>query len=654
MSDPPKFSFGQPVKGGSTSTNLFGQPPSSTSTTSGGLFGTSTGTSAATASNPFAPPTTAASPFGASAFGNNSASAGFNFGQAPGSKALGGGFGTGQTNTASSQPFSSNTPSTGFASTGFSVLSTPSKPSETTRPGQAPSLNMLGSLGKPAGSSQAETSTPVSKPSVGLFGTSTTPAGPPPNNSTGAGSISSSVFNLQKPQEQKPSLFGPSKIQSGFSPSESGKSLFSKPAAATQPSSGLFGQLGKAQDNGTVGSLATATSSDVPTAGIQESTKPSLFSSLSSSTTGANTQSSAPSLFASLGQKPLGALNPGVSAAADSTSPATTTAAPTSNFFAGLGAKNVSSGTATTAGTSGSSLFNPTPNPNTSSTNEPSVISAASGQATSSGAAPKLSGLAGPGTSAAATHTTAPSAAPNIPANTTNIANLGASTTGPAPPAQSRLKNKSMDEIITRWASDLAKYQKEFQRQAEQVASWDRMLVENSDKIQKLYGSTLEAERATTEVERQLTAVENDQEELAVWLDHYEKEVNQMMSNQVGQGDSLQGPDQERDRTYKLAEKLSGRLEEMGKDLSTMIIEINHASSDLSKNSKADDPLSQVVRVLNNHLTQLQQIDQGAAALQAKVTAAQKAGNSTGPSNGFSGPTSEAVDGFYRSYMGRR
>lgn len=112
----------------------------------------------------------------------------------------------------------------------------------------------------------------------------------------------------------------------------------------------------------------------------------------------------------------------------------------------------------------------------------------------------------------------------------------------------------------------------------------------------------------------------------------------------------------------------------MGKDLSTMILEINHASSDLSKNSKADDPvsfitqssskaalaltclmqLSQVVRVLNNHLTQLQQIDQGAAALQAKVATAQKAGMSAGPSNGFSGPTSEAVDGFYRSYMGRR
>ena len=81
------------------------------------------------------------------------------------------------------------------------------------------------------------------------------------------------------------------------------------------------------------------------------------------------------------------------------------------------------------------------------------------------------------------------------------------------------------------------------------MATWDRMLVENSDKIQKLYGSTLEAERATVEVERQLSAVENDQAELEYWLEHYERQVDEMMATQVGQGDSLYGPDQERERT---------------------------------------------------------------------------------------------------------
>lgn len=178
------------------------------------------------------------------------------------------------------------------------------------------------------------------------------------------------------------------------------------------------------------------------------------------------------------------------------------------------------------------------------------------------------------------------------------------------------------------------------------------MLVENSEKIQKLYGSTLEAERATTEVERQLSAVENDQETLETWLNHYEKEVDSMIaSQQGGQGETISAPDQERERTYQIASKLSERLDEMGKDLTTMIEEINDASSTLSKTGKADDPLTQVVRVLNSHLTQLQQIDQGAAALQMKVQEAQRMGQSFGP---LSGPTSDAADGFYRSYMGRR
>lgn len=124
-------------------------------------------------------------------------------------------------------------------------------------------------------------------------------------------------------------------------------------------------------------------------------------------------------------------------------------------------------------------------------------------------------------------------------------------------------------------------------------------------------------------------------------------------------------------RSYQIASKLSERLDEMGKDLTTMIEEINHASSSLSKTGKADDPVSlfafifqlikadlarlmqltQVVRVLNSHLTQLQQIDQGTAALQLKVQEAQRAGQSFGP---LSGPASDAADGFYRSYMGRR
>lgn len=237
------------------------------------------------------------------------------------------------------------------------------------------------------------------------------------------------------------------------------------------------------------------------------------------------------------------------------------------------------------------------------------------------------------------------------------------------------------------------------------------MLVENGTKVQKLYGNTVDAERATQEVERQLASVEGQQEELSSWLDRYEREVDEMMSKQVGPGEALQGPDQERERTYvhlvyfisacwnvangphsyKLAEKLSERLDDMGKDLTSMIEEVNSASATLSKTNKADEPvcskvnpnyiiqriltdsiiqISQIVRILNSHLSQLQHIDQGTAELQAKVSAAQKAGQALGSRLGFGGyghgygggsssssigvGGGNAAEDFYRSYMGRR
>jgi nuclear pore complex protein Nup62 len=163
-----------------------------------------------------------------------------------------------------------------------------------------------------------------------------------------------------------------------------------------------------------------------------------------------------------------------------------------------------------------------------------------------------------------------------------------------------RLKNKTMDEIITRWATDLSKYQKEFKEQASKVAEWDRMLVDNGEKIQKLYTGTYEAERASNEIERQLSNVESQQEELTAWLDRYEQDLNELFSKSIGTSEQVTGPDQERERTYKLAEKLTDRLDDMGKDLTKMIKEINDMSSTLSKGSKPDDPVRLSVGVIQN------------------------------------------------------
>lgn len=142
--------------------------------------------------------------------------------------------------------------------------------------------------------------------------------------------------------------------------------------------------------------------------------------------------------------------------------------------------------------------------------------------------------------------------------------------------------------------------------------------------------------------------VEHGQDELESLLEKYEGEVDKMIDDADMSGDGLGGVDGEREKTYdaptttpsllttdahvshsyKAAESCSARLTEMSHSLTSMIDEINAASSKLNSSSaqqaKQDEPLAQIVRVLNGHLTQLQQIDQGAAALQKRVEGAQK------------------------------
>ncbi|KAI5289785.1 hypothetical protein KEM54_003220 [Ascosphaera aggregata] len=619
-----------------------------------------------------------------------------------GSKPSGGLFGAGASTPTTSA--GSSTPLFGAVTTGTAMSSTP-------KSGDA-------SSGKPA-SSLFGTPAPLG---TGLFGSSTTPAGAPPVSSGG-----SSIFSQKPAGGDAPPSTGGSSLFSNLnkpSPPTSGSSLFGAPAAATTsadsapattataganaPVNTLFGKrVGDASDEAKqpekkspFGAPTTATSSPsttTPAKSLFGATAtsissspvttaptggPSLFSNAAITTTApASASTGSPSLFGA------------PKSDAPATTAATTTAPATSSLF-GAPSPVTTSAAANTAATPAAtttapgetkSLFGATP----VSTATPATVGAGS-----------LFGSATTKPSEASDTPTTSSLFPSKPTETAKPEDkkddqaaqltkeeakkkegdgvkekLGASLLGTAPPAKSRLKNKTMDEIITRWATDLSKYQKEFQSQAEQVASWDRMVVENASKIQKLYGSAVDSERATAEVERQLAAVENQQEELGLWLDRYEQEVEALLDKQVGPSDTLQGPDQERENTYKLAERVSDRLNGMNQDLTSIIEEINATSTSLNKSSDADEPVSQIVRILNSHITQLQSIDQDTAALRAQVTASQKLGDSIAGNMGASFGSSvrssnpfrasvngsagvppavgnSAVDDFYKAYVG--
>jgi nuclear pore complex protein Nup62 len=475
-------------------------------------------------------------------------------------------FGTANASSGQNNPFGAKTTGAGSgastpafnfggASSPFGGLNqTPNKTTEAAAPAQTQTAGSLFGAKAGGGGSPFGSNTPAqTKPGSNMF--STTPANPPPAATTGSapslfgaqtsqnpfpgGGLTSQATTTGAPATSQPAagaLFGQTpastnKTLFGAPPSTTGgstlfgaaktpatsdgapKSLFGTAAASpittSQPSPSVF-KLPAANAGGNApaspfGAAAASASPLQPstTAASEATPQKTLFGlGGTSSTTPSSTPAAAPSLFANVG-KP---------AATTGTSTPTTAVAATTAPSGGLfGAKPAATTTTTTTAT-----------PATTTT---------TGAATTTPAAPAA----------------APSAAPKAP-----TPNLGASTFGPTPPAQSRLKNKTMDEIITRWATDLTKYQKEFKEQAEKVAEWDRLLVVNSGKVQKIYGHTVDAERATQEVERQLASVEGQQEELNAWLDRYEREVDEMLSKQVGPGETLQGPDQERERTYVL------------------------------------------------------------------------------------------------------
>ncbi|KIW89030.1 uncharacterized protein Z519_10515 [Cladophialophora bantiana CBS 173.52] len=659
------FNFGQPSTSGGSSQSLFGT--SNTPASSGGsLSGTNSGFNF----GGIKPPATA------STQPPNFLSTGGAKDNKPASPSILGQQSGTSGNSASQNLFAPKPQSGESAKSNFGGFGTPDKSSTLTT--SAPSL--FGST------------TPATSKPFGFGTTSTTPAGPPPASSTLAASTGgggAGLFGAKPGEDASKSTFSWGKpAAAGVAPSgnlfggSSGGFSFGKPAESTSITTpSMTAASAPEQKSFSFGqpTSAPATSQPAATPLFGEAPKPPAAQNLFAkpATTAAPgsaakptfsfgqpsaTQASAAATPATSApaQTPLfsGFNLGGAQSSASTTAAATTTApAPTASPFS-FGPPATSAPAASQpAGTSApaaSPLFGkPAPTttqPATTSapTSSPFLFSKPATSATSQPAAPVITAAPAAGTTAA-------------PASVPSAIGVQTSTTGPTPPAQSRLRNKTMDEILTRWATDMSRYSKEFKDHAETIARWDQLIVDNSSKIDKLYVRARTCERQTVSVDMQLTAVENSQAELESWLTKYENDVDEMLAKDSMTPSEMGGPDQERERTYKLAEKLGERLEEMERDLGSMVDEVNAANASLSRSSKGDEPITQIVKILNSHLIQLQAIDQGTQALQEKVAAAQKAASQLGYLAGYrssstidGSDTGAAVQDFYRSYMGRR
>ena len=176
----------------------------------------------------------------------------------------------------------------------------------------------------------------------------------------------------------------------------------------------------------------------------------------------------------------------------------------------------------------------------------------------------------------------------------------------------SNLKNKTLEEVIISWNEELENLVSTFERQAVEIAQWDKKIIHNGEQIIALNDRVNKLETFQRQVDQSLSYVVAQQSELEGCLDAIEKELpafSQAVTESSGVKPGV--VDGERERIYESAETAQKQVIEVANSLSRMIFEINSAATDTlaSEEGSAGRPLADVAQVLNSHLDTLQWID---------------------------------------------
>ncbi|KAM4661832.1 nucleoporin-62 C-terminal-like protein isoform 1-T2 [Discoglossus pictus] len=528
---------------------------------------------------------------------------GFNF--ASGSSAGGFSFGTPKTSAPTGTPgFSFGASSTGSTG-GFSfggAAQTPAQ-NQVQTPAQTPAQpNSLFAFNTPAASTAPSTgfsfgtqatSTPAPAPGGLTFGTNTPKVGTAAQPATGGFGIAGTSqpsggfsFGNAAPQAQPTA--------------PSGGGFFANPGGATI-TSGTFGQ--PAAPSGLT--FGTPVSTSAAPAGTMA--QPAATFSLGGQTTapslGFGLLSTAPSTAAPAANAPL------TSQPAAAVTALTFGAKPTdASSTAATGTTAISSTPSLSSllGSSGPSIFSSMASSTTTTT-------AATGLTLGSATTGLGFGLKTPASSAApaSTLTTSLGVKPltgvgagvgqTVPTST--IVGSISST----PPVMTYVQ---LENLINKWSLELEDQEKHFLQQATQVNAWDRTLIHNGERITTLHREMEKVKLDQKRLDQELDFILSQQKELEDLLNPLEESVKEQSGTIYAQH-----ADEEREKTYKLAENIDAQLKRMAQDLKDVIEHLNTSAGP----SDTSNPLQQICKILNAHMDSLQWIDQNSALLQRKV-----------------------------------
>eukprot|EP00887_Chlorella_sp_A99_P001142 scaffold14.g1142.t1 len=320
-------------------------------------------------------------------------------------------------------------------------------------------------------------------------------------------------------------------------------------------------------------------------------------------------------------------------------------AAPGSAFAFGRLSFSFGGAPASSAAASGAALF-------------PAASSAAASAATAAvpASTPSFS-FGGAATPAAGAAASAPAAntqaATSAPAAAAATAAASSAATAPAAvsalQAPSEIQGKPVDDIINEWSAELERRSQSFARHAEALAEWDRRILRNrhtllelEEELRKaraageggLLWGVWGAEVAVGEVERRLgmgvlKGQESLERKLQV-LEMHQKGIHEALGGMEAEAERLYREEvpllddesRERDCLYERASRVAASLSYLSDQLKAAIADVNDSTA--TSLGDASTPMGKVVRILNNQLHALAQIDARTEELSAALNQQQK------------------------------
>lgn len=177
-------------------------------------------------------------------------------------------------------------------------------------------------------------------------------------------------------------------------------------------------------------------------------------------------------------------------------------------------------------------------------------------------------------------------------------------TTASANAPSAQMNFCQLEEHINKWTLALEEQEKMFMNQATQVNSWDKVLINNNNKIIALSEAVEKVKIDQQSLEQELEFIAAQHTELDECIAPLEQELAK-----------AQHLDGEKAHTYVLAENLDTQLRQMSEDLKEVIEHLNEAN----KVQDTSDPIVQIGLILNAHMSSLQWIESSSAQVLAKI-----------------------------------